>query len=162
MKLIQELTALHEAKKLTAAQKAAVLADFKEWSGGFTPDMCGDDEINKYIEYAMDANLDDNAVDEFLSNYKPTKVKEDTSKKLPSGGANTEEFQSLMDAFTDYAISQDYHETAREDGPEDGAEYLMDKFEDFLQNQGFKYAEIEKFMDAHEDDVFDHIYNGLT
>lgn len=91
-----------------------------------------------------------------------TALKEAGDKKLPSGGANTQEFEEMMDAFTDYAISQDYHETAREDGAEDGAEYLMDKFEDWLQNQGFKYAEIEKFMDAHEDDIFDFIYNGLT
>lgn len=161
MKLIQELTALHEAKKksLTTKQKAAVLADFKEWSGGSTPDEA-QDQISAYVEYAMDANLDEDAVIDYLESFE--KVKEATEKKLPSGGANTQEFEEMMDAFTDYAISQDYHETAREDDPEDGAEYLMDKFEDWLQNQGFTYAEIEKFMDAYEDDIFDFIYNGLT
>jgi hypothetical protein len=74
MDLIKELLDLNEAKALTAKQKAAVLADFKEWSGGFTPDQCGDDELNKYIEYAMDANLDEKAVDDFLSNYESGEI----------------------------------------------------------------------------------------
>jgi hypothetical protein len=88
-----------------------------------------------------------------------TALNEAGKAKMPT---NDSEFDEMMDAFIGYAIDQDMHETAREDGPESGAEYLMDKFEDWLGVQGFKLAEIEKFMDAREDDVFDYIYNGLT
>jgi hypothetical protein len=58
---------------LTAAQKKTLLADFKEWSGGFTPDECpwrGDDEddlsVSQYIEFALPTDLPQEAAKDFL------------------------------------------------------------------------------------------------
>lgn len=82
-------------------------------------------------------------------------------KQLPTTGADTPEFESLMQAFMDYAISQDYHDTAIEDGQEEGTKYLVDKMVDWLTYQNFTYKEVEKFFDDHGDDVNDYIYSTI-
>jgi hypothetical protein len=38
--------------------KEAILADFKEWSGGFEPDECCPSEISSYIKHALPNKLD--------------------------------------------------------------------------------------------------------
>lgn len=62
-----------EAVDLSTTQKKKLIADFKEWSGGFTPDECpweGDDEnemsVSQYIEHAVNADLPKEAVKEYL------------------------------------------------------------------------------------------------
>lgn len=47
-------------------QKAAVLEDFLVWSGGFHPRECDIDEVEKYVKYGADADLDEDEVEEFL------------------------------------------------------------------------------------------------
>lgn len=64
---LKKLTTLKKAKfkKLKKAQKAAVIEDFTNWSG-FPPEDCGAEEIDAYVESAMDSNLDTDAVYNFL------------------------------------------------------------------------------------------------
>lgn len=61
---------------LTHDEKEEILEDFKEWSGGFTPDQCperGQDEETheSYVENAMDSKFAgrEAVVEEFLNNY---------------------------------------------------------------------------------------------
>lgn len=63
-------------KTLTNAEKDEILEDFKEWSGGFTPDQCpshGYDEAThqSYVEHAMDVKFTgrEEVVEEFLNDY---------------------------------------------------------------------------------------------
>lgn len=51
---------------LSDSQRASVLEDFMAWSGGFHPRECDIDQIEKYVEHGADAELDENAVEEFL------------------------------------------------------------------------------------------------
>lgn len=62
--------------KLSKAEKEEILEDFKNWSGGFTPDQCperGFDECThqSYIEHALDHKFKEKEelVEEFFSNY---------------------------------------------------------------------------------------------
>ncbi len=51
---------------LTDEQKKAVLADFAEWSGGFHPSECDVAEVESYVEFGADADLDEKALEAFL------------------------------------------------------------------------------------------------
>jgi hypothetical protein len=62
--------------ELSKAEKDEIISDFKEWSGGFTPDECpkmGYDEptCQSYLEYALDAKFEEKLelVEEFIFNY---------------------------------------------------------------------------------------------
>jgi hypothetical protein len=61
---------------LTSTEKKEIIEDFKDWSGGFTPDECPDfgyDEPTKqsFIEYGMDDKFREKAeiIEDFLINY---------------------------------------------------------------------------------------------
>ena len=54
------------AIELTDAQKEDVLEDYRNWSGGFTPGETPAEEIETYVDFAMDVNLDTDAVRDFL------------------------------------------------------------------------------------------------
>ncbi len=56
-------------RPLTDAEKAKVVEDFKEWSGGFAPDESDEDEIRTYVEAAADNTLPRAALQEFLESY---------------------------------------------------------------------------------------------
>ena len=53
--------------RLTKAQEEAVLKDFEEWSGGFTPAQCSSEDHKSYAAYARDISLDEGAVYRFIS-----------------------------------------------------------------------------------------------
>jgi len=62
--------------KLSSSEKKELLEDFKNWSGGFTPDQCpehGYDECThqSYIEHAMDSKFEEKSelVADFFSDY---------------------------------------------------------------------------------------------
>lgn len=60
---------LHEiTEKLTKAQKRELIADFKEWSGGYTPNEA-EDRIDDYIEGSLSTELPEKAAREYLENY---------------------------------------------------------------------------------------------
>lgn len=68
--------AIGNIMKLTQAEKDEIIADFKEWSGGFTPDECparGFDEATheSFVEHALDSKFTSRAevVEEFLNDY---------------------------------------------------------------------------------------------
>jgi len=90
-----------------------------------------------------------------------TALTEATKKQLPTTGSGTPEFKALMLAFMEYAISQDMHDTAIEDGQEVGTKYLVDKMVDWLTFQNYTYKEVDKFFDAHGDDVNDYISSTI-
>lgn len=54
-------------ESLSAAQKKAVLKDFKEWTGGFGPDEVTKGRINTYVKSSMDSKLDAGDVKEYLT-----------------------------------------------------------------------------------------------
>lgn len=62
--------------KLSKVEKDEIIINFKDWSGGFTPDQCpqhGYDEptCQSYIEYALDSKFKEKSeiVEEFIFNY---------------------------------------------------------------------------------------------
>ena len=81
LKIVYQLT--ESAMTLTAAEKAEIIEDFKEWSGGYTPDECpckpdgrkDDKELTheSYIKNALDTKFEakKDAVEAFLCDYKP-------------------------------------------------------------------------------------------
>jgi len=38
---------------LSDEEKASILADFKEWSGGFMPNECTDEQVDTYLTDAL-------------------------------------------------------------------------------------------------------------
>ena len=55
---------------MTDAQKAAVLADFMGWSGGFYPDECNEAEITAYVESGtIITNVPEADILDYLLNY---------------------------------------------------------------------------------------------
>ncbi len=52
---------------LSNKDKARVLKDFREWTGGFDPFECEPERIDLYVEVAMDHRLDRNEVDAYLT-----------------------------------------------------------------------------------------------
>ena len=67
---------MKNANKLSSSEKKEIIEDFKNWSGGFTPDECpehGFDECThqSYIENAMDSKFigKEEIIADFLSNY---------------------------------------------------------------------------------------------
>ena len=128
MSLLKELLSLNEAKSksLTAKNKADIIEDFTEWSGGFTPDECEHERIRQYIEYAMDANLDEDAVSDFLYDYDPT-VSENIAeaqetavdfaalgaaigKEINHGGTRIFDIEMYEDDVLHFAIEFDFSE----------------------------------------------------
>lgn len=73
---IEKLKKIQEIKPvngLSDKQKTALINNFKEWSGGFTPDECpweGDDEeemsVSQYIEHTLPTDLPAAAAVKFL------------------------------------------------------------------------------------------------
>lgn len=71
--------------------------------------------------------------------------------------------EQLLSSFTADAIDQDMHNDARDmDTTEDGVEFLMDELRKWLQQRGFTSAVVDKWMDKHDDTIYDFLYNGLT
>jgi hypothetical protein len=52
--------------KLTKAEQATVLDDFRQWSGGFDPAECSEEEIATYVETAIWVQLPSQPVRNFL------------------------------------------------------------------------------------------------
>lgn len=74
--LIKKGYVMSEKNTLSQDEKDEILEDFKNWSGGFSPDECpvlGYDEPThqSYIEFALDTKFADKSelVEEFFSNY---------------------------------------------------------------------------------------------
>jgi uncharacterized membrane protein len=57
---------LNEGKKLSTKDKAEILKDFKEWSGGSTPEEAGQDDVEKYIESSLSTKYDTELAKEYL------------------------------------------------------------------------------------------------
>ena len=55
-----------KSKELTPAQEKELLADFEEWSSGFTPAEVEEWEVKKYIKYALSVHLPKAAATRFL------------------------------------------------------------------------------------------------
>lgn len=70
---LDEAQPIAEAEKrittLSDEDKDDIIEDFKMWSGGFTPDECPMEQHREYVEFAMDAKFDDEAVWDFLTDY---------------------------------------------------------------------------------------------
>jgi hypothetical protein len=66
VKAKKKLAALTESDELSAAQKKALMADFEQWSGGFTPDDCDDAQVKQYIKSGMSADLPKEAAIAYL------------------------------------------------------------------------------------------------
>lgn len=69
----KKLAALTESAELSTAQKKALLADFEQWSGGYTPDEVpweGDDvdemSVSQYIEHGISTKLPKEAAIAYL------------------------------------------------------------------------------------------------
>jgi hypothetical protein len=43
-----------------------LMKDFHDWSGGFTPDECTDDEITVYLDYACPTTIQREIAEEWL------------------------------------------------------------------------------------------------
>lgn len=54
------------APELTEEQRTQVLADFKQWSGGYPPSESSPDELARYVRYARPEDLSARRVREFL------------------------------------------------------------------------------------------------
>ena len=68
--LEEEELALSEGHKpLTPTAKKEILADFMEWSGGFTPDECPPEDLKTYTSMPLPADYDPVEALEFLRNY---------------------------------------------------------------------------------------------
>jgi hypothetical protein len=52
---------------LNADDQAAILADFADWSGGFTPDECDREQVERYVRTSLSAKFDAAAATEFLT-----------------------------------------------------------------------------------------------
>lgn len=70
--------AKEEKKDLTAEEKKELLADFKEWSGGFSPNECTWNKILKYMNSTMDGGIDIWAATKFMKAEMDKAVKEAT------------------------------------------------------------------------------------
>jgi hypothetical protein len=55
--------------ELTSEQKELLIDDFKDWSGGFTPDECPPEEIVSFALNAMDSAFDHDAAFSYLVDY---------------------------------------------------------------------------------------------
>ena len=49
---VRTVSVVEEEERNTKITKEELLDDFREWSGGFTPDEC-DDQITVYLDYAL-------------------------------------------------------------------------------------------------------------
>lgn len=65
-----------EVLPLDDAAKRQILSDFKEWSGGSTPDECSEHEIDTYVSMALSVNYDEDSALEFLTNFDPEEWKD--------------------------------------------------------------------------------------
>jgi hypothetical protein len=59
-------------KGLTVADKRQIIQDFKEWSGGFTFDQYGLDELAVYITNTLSTKYDSNQVNEWIQSIVET------------------------------------------------------------------------------------------
>jgi hypothetical protein len=55
--------------ELTPEIKAEILADFKEWSGGFDPNEVEPEKIRIYARFTLDRKYDENVVRPWLLAY---------------------------------------------------------------------------------------------
>lgn len=90
MELIRELLNIAEGKvgavkDLTPAQKKRLIANFKSWSGGFTPDECpmiGRDEpsVASYITHALPTDLPQTSSIKYLKSFHESALHESVSE----------------------------------------------------------------------------------
>ncbi|WP_407307329.1 hypothetical protein [Acinetobacter sp.] len=74
-----------------------------------------------------------------------------------------EDVNDMLQSFIDDAIDQELHDDARDKGsPEDSAEFLLGKLEEWLNQRGYSAKEIDDWMEDHADDAHDFLYQGLT
>ncbi len=55
--------------ELTPEIKAEILADFSEWSGGFTPNEVEPERIRIYARFTLDRKYDEDTVRKWLLSY---------------------------------------------------------------------------------------------
>lgn len=55
------------SEALSAVDRKAILADFKEWTGGFDPQETTEREIKRYVQTSMDSSFDEAEVLRFLT-----------------------------------------------------------------------------------------------
>jgi hypothetical protein len=67
----EELAFSETYKPLTPEAKQEILTDFKQWSGGFDPSECPEEDLRTYANMTLPADYDPEEALEFLRSYEP-------------------------------------------------------------------------------------------
>lgn len=66
MPMLSKKSRRRGSTQLTIEQKAALLKDFKQWSGGFSPSEMAYEDVKTYIKAALSTELDRTAALNYL------------------------------------------------------------------------------------------------